>query len=80
MALSEGARQLPAKLAAKKWSQGELTRRMSADLGHVAEGLVNRWIKGTRDPSGPQVGWMDKNLDLDARLWAVAARRLASGA
>jgi transcriptional regulator with XRE-family HTH domain len=74
---SEAARQLPLRLKKKGWTQADLTRRMSDDLGHVAEGLVNRWISGAREPSGPQVGWLQINLDLDAGLWTVPARRVA---
>ncbi len=80
MGLSEAGRLLPGKLAAKRWSQGELTRRMAADLGHVADGLVNRWTKGTREPSASQSAWMDRHLGLKARLWGVPARRMAAGA
>lgn len=80
MGMSEGAKLLPNKLREKGWSQAELTRRLTADLGHVAEGLVNRWIRGTREPSGSQVGWMDRELDLPAHLWAdrIAPLRVRS--
>lgn len=73
MGLTEAARLLPEKLAEKGWSQAELTRRMRDDLGHVAEGLVNRWTMGTREPSGSQVGWLERELGLPAILWAKPA-------
>jgi len=82
MVRSEAARLLSVKLAEKHWSQAHLTKMMSDDLSHVADGLVNRWIKGSRDPSGPQVGWLQKHLGIDAFLWTVSARsarRLAAG-
>lgn len=75
MERSEAARQLPQRLKDKDWTQADLTRRMSESLGHVAEGLVNRWISGEREPSGPQAGWMQAQLDLDATLWAVPAKK-----
>lgn len=73
MGLSEAARLLPEKLAEKGWSQADLKRRMDNDLGHVAEGLVSRWTKGTREPSGSQVGWLERELGLPAILWAKPA-------
>jgi hypothetical protein len=83
MTRSEAARQLPVKLEEKGWSQAHLTKVMSDDLGHVADGLVNRWIKGSREPSGAQVGWLQKHLGIDAFLWTMPSRpsrRMAAGA
>lgn len=78
MVRSEAARQLPVKLAAKGWNQAKLTREMSDDVGHVAEGLVSRWIQGKRIPTAPQAGWMQRELGLKAELWAMRAKEKAA--
>jgi hypothetical protein len=75
---SEAARLLPVKLAAKGWNQAALTREMTARLGHVAAGLVSRWVSGKRIPTATQAGWLELELGLPARLWASRAKEKAA--
>jgi hypothetical protein len=71
--MTEAARVMPIRLAEKCWSQGDLTREMSKDIGPVPSGLVNHWCQGRRVPGIKRAVWLQEHLGIDVALWTQPA-------
>lgn len=72
--LSVAAVKVEAKLTELGWGQVDLANEIKARGHHVAEGLVSRWLQGTRTPTLAIAPIIDEVLGLDVlRLWAQPA-------
>lgn len=73
--ISEAARLVQAKLDERGWSQADLSRAMEEKGEKVADGLICRWLQGTREPNLTRAALIDELLGVAPKLWAVPAKR-----